>query len=142
VTGTDRLFVLDNQSALDNGLEIYSGEHGGPGNRGKLFEAIHPIVRTNPVATWESVYAVGQHVSHMNGLREGESNSFVNWFLQILIENHDLQVRNRWQNVKDIAIWDNRCTYHAATPDYSYADSGAREGTRAVSVGERPYFDP
>jgi alpha-ketoglutarate-dependent taurine dioxygenase len=121
---------------------MYSGEHGGPGNRDELFEAIHPIMRTNPVTSWESICAVGQNVSHINGFSEDESNSFLNWFLQLVIENHDLQVRNRWQNVNNIAIWDNRCTYHAATPDYLYPDSGAREGTRAVSVGERPYFCP
>ncbi|KAF4451848.1 TfdA family Taurine catabolism dioxygenase TauD [Fusarium austroafricanum] len=131
-----------NQNARDNGLQMYSGERGAPENKGELLEAIHPVVRTNPVTGWKSIYAVGQHVSYINGLSDDESNNFLNWFLQLVIENHDLQVRSRWQNVNDIAIWDNRCTYHAATPDYLYGDFGAREGTRAVSVGERPYFDP
>jgi hypothetical protein len=39
------------------------------------------------------------------------------------------------------AIWDNRSVYHAATPDYD-ANSEERTGQRAVSLGEKPYFDP
>ena len=65
---------------------------------------------------------------------------FLNWFKQLLISNHDLQARFRWQNVNDIAIWDNRSTFHNAT--YDYDGLGDRAGNRAVGVGERPYFDP
>jgi alpha-ketoglutarate-dependent taurine dioxygenase len=62
----------------------------------------------------------------------------------LILENHDLQVRYRWQNKNDLAIWDNRSVYHAATPEF-VGDSdtlGERAGSRAVSLGERPYFDP
>jgi alpha-ketoglutarate-dependent taurine dioxygenase len=58
-----------------------------------------------------------------------------------VVDNHDLQVRHRWQNPNDLAIWDNRSVYHAATPDYLDLDLGERTGQRAVSLGERPYFD-
>ena len=54
------------------------------------------------------------------------------------VPDHDLQVRNRWANQNDLAIWDNRSVYHTATYDYH----GARTGQRAVSLGERPYLDP
>lgn len=47
-----------------------------------------------------------------------------------------IQVRYRW-NTNDLAIWDNRCTFHTATNDYEEH----RQGNRIVSVGERPYFD-
>jgi hypothetical protein len=48
-----------------------------------------------------------------------------------------MHVRYRWgQN--DLALWDNRCTFHAATNDYGHE---AREGTRFVGLGEVPYFD-
>jgi alpha-ketoglutarate-dependent taurine dioxygenase len=120
---------------------MYNGERGAPENKGELLEATHRVVRTNPVIDWKSIYVVRQHVSHINGLSEDELKNFLNWFLQVIIENHDLQVRSRWPNVNDIAIWDNRCTYHAATPDYLYGDFGARQGARTVSVGGRPYFD-
>lgn len=60
--------------------------------------------------------------------------------MQLIVENHDLQVRYRWQNVNDLAIWDNRSVYHTAT--YDVEGQGPRTGQRAVSLGERPYLDP
>jgi alpha-ketoglutarate-dependent taurine dioxygenase len=62
------------------------------------------------------------------------------WFVQLITENHDLQVRFRWQNPNDLAVWDNRSVYHTAT--YDYDGFGSRTGQRAVSLGERPYLDP
>jgi S-ribosylhomocysteine lyase LuxS involved in autoinducer biosynthesis len=38
------------------------------------------------------------------------------------------------------AIWDNRTVYHSAI--FDFAGLGCRTGHRAVSIGERPYFDP
>ncbi|KAI0100121.1 TauD-domain-containing protein [Nemania sp. FL0031] len=130
-----------NESAADNGFEIFSGQRGAPENVGEALEAHHPVIRTNPVTGWKSVFAVGNHVKRIEGLTDDESRHFLNWFVNLIVENHDLQVRNRWQNVNDLAIWDNRSVYHAATPDYNEV-FGEREGSRAVSLGERPYFDP
>jgi alpha-ketoglutarate-dependent taurine dioxygenase len=109
---------------------------------GEVLETIHPVIRKNPVTGWKSVFAVGSHVAKINGLTEEESKHFLDWFVQLIVENHDLQVRNRWQNLNDLAIWDNRSVYHAATPDYLHEGLGERAGSRAVSIGEKPYFDP
>ncbi|GAP89585.1 putative alpha-ketoglutarate-dependent sulfonate dioxygenase protein [Rosellinia necatrix] len=130
-----------NESAADNGFEIFSGQRGAPENVGEVLEARHPVIRTNPVTGWKSVFAVGNHVQRIEGLTDDESRHFLSWFVDLIVGNHDLQVRNRWQNLNDLAIWDNRSVYHAATPDYHEA-FGEREGSRAVSLGERPYFDP
>lgn len=100
------------------------------------------MVRTNPVTGWKSVFAVGHHVAKINGLSEDESRHFLDWFVRLIVDNHDLQVRHRWRDVNDLAIWDNRSVYHAATPDYLFEGLGERQGSRAVSLGERPYFDP
>ena len=101
------------------------------------------MIRTNPVTGWRSVFAVGHHVQRIHGLSEDESKHFLGWFSQLIVENHDLQVRFKWQGVNDVAIWDNRSVYHAATPDYLFEEGfGERKGSRAVSLGEKPYFDP
>ncbi|KAJ9145293.1 TfdA family Taurine catabolism dioxygenase TauD [Pleurostoma richardsiae] len=132
-----------NQAAEKNNFKIFSEPRGAPENVGEVLEAIHPVIRTNPVTGWKSVYALGHHVHSIVGLSEAESKRFLDWFLQLLTENHDLQVRNRWQNVNDLAIWDNRAAYHAATPDYVRDEElGERAGSRSVSLGEKPYFDP
>lgn len=128
---------------MKHGFNLYSGIRGSPENADGVFEAIHPVIRTNPVTGWKSVFAVGAHVQRINGLTEAESRHFLDWFVTLIVENHDLQLRNRWLNVNDLAIWDNRSVYHAPTPDYIYEDDlGERAGSRAVSIGERPYFDP
>ena len=130
------------EAAERNGFKIFSSERGAPENVGEILEAIHPVIRTNPVTGWKSVFAVGHHVQKINGLSEDESCHLVDWLVQLILENHDLQVRQRWQNVNDVAIWANRSVYHAATPDYVLGDYGERAGSRAVSLGERSYFDP
>lgn len=130
------------EAADHNGFSLFSTPRGAPENIGDVLEAIHPVIRTNPVTGWKSVFAVGHHVQHIHGLSEDESKHFLDWFVQLIVENNDLQVRNRWQNVNDLAIWDNRSVYHAATPDYLHQGLGERTGSRSVSLGEKPYFDP
>ncbi|RAL61317.1 hypothetical protein DID88_009453 [Monilinia fructigena] len=124
-----------NKSADDNGFKIYSDERGAPENVGEKLEAVHPVVRTNPVTGWKSIFALGQHVSHINDLTKIESDALLEWFLRLVVDNHDLQVRHRWENVNDLAIWDNRSNYHVATNDYIDLGLGERAGQRAVSVG-------
>ncbi|OTB06999.1 hypothetical protein M426DRAFT_318362 [Hypoxylon sp. CI-4A] len=131
-----------NEAAARNNFKVYSAERGAPENVGEVLEAVHPVIRTNPVTGWKSVFAVGHHVQRIHGLAEAESRHFLDWFVSLIVENHDLQVRLRWQDVNDLAIWDNRSVYHAATPDYLDQGLGERSGSRAVSLGERPFFDP
>ncbi|KAK2760209.1 hypothetical protein FQN54_002276 [Arachnomyces sp. PD_36] len=128
------------ESAKEHNYELHPGPRGSPENVGTNLKAIHPVVRTNPVTGWKSLYAVGHHCKTINGLTEPESQSLLDWFVRLIVENHDLQVRHKWQNKNDLAIWDNRSVYHSAT--YDYEGLGARAGQRAVSLGERPYLDP
>lgn len=90
------------QTAKEQGFEIYSGSRGSPENTGTLLKAVHPVVRTNPVTGWKSLFAVGNHVKRINGLTADESRRLHDWFLQLIVENHDCQLRNRWQNLYDV----------------------------------------
>ncbi|KAF2252218.1 putative TfdA family taurine dioxygenase [Trematosphaeria pertusa] len=128
------------EAAKANGFELYSKPRGAPENVGTDLKATHPVIRTNPVTGWKSIFGVGHHVAKINELTDEESKRALDWFVSLIVENHDLQVRHRWQNVNDLAIWDNRSVYHTAT--YDYEGLGARTGQRAVSLGERPYLDP
>ncbi len=118
---------------------MHPGPRGAPENVGEELLAVHPVVRTNPVTGWKSIFEVGHHVQKVNDLAEDESRHLLDWFVRLVTENHDLQVRLRWQNPNDVAIWDNRSVYHAATFDYQQL--GPRTGHRAVGLGERPFFD-
>ncbi|KIW63360.1 hypothetical protein, variant [Phialophora macrospora] len=129
-----------NELAEKGGFQLYTKERGAPENVGPELKAIHPVVRTNPVTGWKSIFPVGSHVRHINGLTEDESKKLLDWFLDLVHKNPDLQVRFKWQNENDIAIWDNRSVFHTAT--YDYKGEGSRFGNRAVGLGEKPYFDP
>ncbi|KAF7551942.1 hypothetical protein G7Z17_g4681 [Cylindrodendrum hubeiense] len=118
---------------------LITEDRGHPENRGLDFEATHPVVRTNPITGWKHLFGVGQqiHDGKINGVTDREEDILKKYFLQLITENHDLQVRFRWGK-NDIAVWDNRCTFHTATMDYT----GERKGIRITSVGEKPYLDP
>ncbi|PMD49827.1 TauD-domain-containing protein [Hyaloscypha bicolor E] len=97
------------------------------------------IVRTKPVTGWKSIFGAGQQINKgwINDVTERESNLIKDYFLELIAQNHDLQVRFKW-NKNDVAIWDNRSVFHTATND----SDGKRQGNRVVSIGEKPYFDP
>ncbi|KAL9618284.1 MAG: hypothetical protein Q9160_006995 [Pyrenula sp. 1 TL-2023] len=142
LTATYHYAGLDafNAVAARHGFKIHPGPRGTPENVSFPSVSVHPLVRTNPVTGWKSLYAIGHHLKNINGLTKDESKNMEKWFIRLLVENHDLQVRHRWENINDLAIWDNRSMYHAATPDHQ--GFGSRSGHRAVGVGERPYLDP
>lgn len=63
---------------------------------------MHPVIRTHPVTGWKSLCSVGNHTQRINDLEDGESEQLLQWFTWLIIENHDLQVRHRWQNSNDV----------------------------------------
>jgi len=128
------------KTAEDGGFEIYEQPRGSPENVGKSLLTVHPVIRTNPVTGWKSLFAVGNHMARIRGLTSGESARLHDWFLSLIVESHDCQLRHRWQSPYDMAIWDNRSVYHSATMDFG--GLGARTAHRVVGIGEKPYFDP
>jgi alpha-ketoglutarate-dependent taurine dioxygenase len=89
-------------AAKENGFELYSQPRGAPENVGTILRAEHPVIRTNPVTGWKSIFAVGHHVQNINGLSDGESKHALEWFKTLIVENHDLQVRHKWKNANDL----------------------------------------
>lgn len=129
-------------NAKTNNIPYYEKERGAPENVGKHVQAIHPVVRTNPVTGWNSVFAIGAHAQHINGMTPAESEKLMNMLLDMITQDHGIQCRFRWTNKNDIAIWDNRSMLHTPTADFSGWGLGDRLGYRTMSVGERAYFDP
>jgi len=125
-------------SAKVGGQQIREGVRGSPHNSGDSLEAIHPVVRTNPVTGWKSIFVNPYFTKRILGVTRDESDALLGYIYSLIHHNHDLQVRYRW-NKNDVAIWDNRVTLHTATFDY---DNVPRQGNRVVSLGEKPYLDP
>ena len=125
--------------AKRGGFELITENRGHPLNKGDDFTADHPVIRTNPVTGKNGIYAVGLHVKNINDVSEAESDAMLKSFLDLITQNHGLQVRWHWTK-NDVAIWDNRSVYHAATPDFDI--NIPREGARCTTIGEIGYFDP
>ncbi|KAF7552476.1 hypothetical protein G7Z17_g4289 [Cylindrodendrum hubeiense] len=130
----DATFFHDEAARLGNPLR--KGVRGSPLNQGGDLKAIHPIIRTNPVTGWKSVFVNRGFTKRINGISKDESDVLLNYLFNLVTQNHDAQVRYRWSK-NDCAIWDNRSTFHCATYDYE----AARAGDRVCSLGEAPYLD-
>lgn len=95
-------------------------------------------MRTNPVTRWTGLFGGGFFLRSIKGLKPSESELIRKFSLGLLTQQHTAQVRYRWGK-NDLAVWDNRSTFHAATFDYD--GLGRRSGVHAVSCGVRPYID-
>ncbi|TFK51217.1 taurine catabolism dioxygenase [Heliocybe sulcata] len=130
----DGSFFLDHARA--KGIPIQD-PRGAPENTGSNLTAIHPVIRTHPVTGFKTLFVNRSFTKRIVELSPDESDHVLDYLFRHVSENHDLQVRYRWKR-NDIAIWDNRATFHTATHDYR----DHRRGNRIVSLGERPFFDP
>ncbi|KAH7264907.1 peptidase family M1-domain-containing protein [Fusarium redolens] len=130
----DASFFHDEARRLGN--PIRKGIRGSPLNQGENLTSVHPLIRTNPVTGWKSVFVNKGFTKRINGLSKDESDTLLAYLFNLVTQNHDAQVRYRWSK-NDLAIWDNRSTFHCATYDYEEA----RAGDRVCSLGEAPYLD-
>jgi len=107
-------------------------------NQGKKLQAVHPVIRTNPVTGWKSVFVNKAFTKRIVELTKDESDHVLEYLFKLISNNHDNQVRFKWRK-NDVAIWDNRSNFHSATFDYG---DNVRIGDRVVALGEAPYYDP
>jgi alpha-ketoglutarate-dependent taurine dioxygenase len=148
----DATFFHDEARRLGNPLR--KGIRGSPLNHGEELTAVHPVIRTNrtyplyknitrtsltvflAVTGWKSVYVNKGFTKRINGVTKDESDVLLQYLFNLVTQNHDAQVRFKWRK-NDMAIWDNRSTWHCAT--YDYAET--RTGDRVCSLGEAPFLD-
>ena len=130
----DAKFFLEEAERLGN--PIRKGVRGSPLNQGDSLTAVHPVIRTNPVTGWKSIFVNKGFTRRINGVTKDESDMLLRYLFDLVVQNHDAQVRFNWSK-NDLAIWDNRSNYHCATYDYAEA----RAGDRICSLGEAPFFD-
>jgi alpha-ketoglutarate-dependent taurine dioxygenase len=85
------------------GFPIHPGPRGAPENVGQDLIASHPVIRTNPVTGWKSVYGALNQIQQLNEITKQESDEILRYLGQLVTNNHDLQVRFKW-GVDDVAI--------------------------------------
>ena len=81
---------------------LYEKPQGSPANVGGHLSVVHPVVRTNPVTGWKSIYGLGTFPKYINELTKDESDDLLKNFQDVILANHDLQVRFKWRNSNDI----------------------------------------
>lgn len=106
-------------------------------NSDPSLKATHPVISTHPVTGWKYLNVNRAYTKFINGLSAQESDLLLEYLYKIISDNHDIQVRNRWEN-NDVALWDNRSTAHNVTNDYG---GKTRFGTRTLSIGEKDCID-
>ncbi|KAJ3283526.1 hypothetical protein HDU79_008978 [Rhizoclosmatium sp. JEL0117] len=135
-THTGDGFIALNKAGL---VSINPGPRGAPEDVGTHLSTSHPVIRTNPITGWKGVFVNHGFTRRINELSKDESDAVLKHLFNLYTQNHDLQVRFKW-NKHDVAVWDNRSSVHAATRDFE--DHWTRVGERSASLGEAPYFDP
>ena len=93
---------------------LYTRPRGSPENAGDSLSAIHPVVRTNPVTGWKSIFALGSFPQFINELNHEEGQELIKKFTDVILQNHDIQVRFKWRNKNDIGelhrtVFGRRC---------------------------------
>jgi alpha-ketoglutarate-dependent taurine dioxygenase len=82
--------------ARAHGREPVTTPRGHPENSGPKFQAIHPVIRTNPITGWKSVFVNQHFTKKILNLSQDEGEVVLKYLLSLVSQNHDLQVRYRW----------------------------------------------
>ena len=90
------------RAANEGRTVLYDQPRGSPENIGKHLSATHPVVRTNPVTGWKSIFALGAFPKEITELRNDEAQELIKKFTDIIYQNHDITVRFKWRNKNDI----------------------------------------
>ncbi|KAF9434039.1 hypothetical protein BGZ76_008667 [Entomortierella beljakovae] len=105
---------------------------------GKLNDTVHPVIRTNPVTGWRSVFINPVFTRQINDVPATESKWILEYIDSLVSKKLQYQIRFHWKK-NSVAIWDNRSSFHTGVPDFRPYH---RRGVRVTVSGEKPYFDP
>ncbi len=79
----------------------------------KRLTVVHPLIRTNPVNGRKNLY-VGAHAQEVLGMSLKDGRALIEELTAICTQPQFVY-SHPW-HVRDLVIWDNRCTLHRATP--------------------------
>lgn len=69
----------------------------------------HPLIRTNPVTGWNSLFFNPGFVTKIVGIPKTESDAILRYLTEVIATTQESHARFQWGN-NDVAIWDNRTT--------------------------------
>jgi taurine dioxygenase len=83
----------------------------------KVYEALHPVVRTHPETDHKALYVNVAHTARFEGMTDEESQPLLEFLFRHQVRP-EFTCRFRWE-VGSLAMWDNRCTQHNPVNDYN-----------------------
>lgn len=98
----------------------------------------HPLIRTNPVTGWNSLFFNPGFVTKIVGIPKTESDAILRYLTEVIATTQESHARFQWGK-NDVAIWDNRTTTHTAT--YGFVPH-RRHAVRVTTQAERPVLRP
>lgn len=69
----------------------------------------HPLIRTNPVTGWNSLFFNTGFVTKIVGIPKTESDAIISYLNEVIATTQELHARFQWGK-NDVAFWDNRTT--------------------------------
>lgn len=101
-------------------------------NTGDSFAPSHPVIRTNRITGWKSVFAgMGLHVSRINDDYAYEDHMVGEYLMRLVTRNYDCVARMRWTK-NGVAIWNNSCIFHAVAVCIIISFVPSREGVSYI----------
>ncbi|KAL4898099.1 hypothetical protein BDV59DRAFT_190033 [Aspergillus ambiguus] len=97
----------------------------------------HPLIRTNPVTGWNSLFFNPGFVTKIVGIPKTESDAIIRYLTEVVATTQEAHARFQWRK-NDVAIWDNRTTNHSASYGFS---PHRRHAVRVACHAERPFLD-
>ncbi|KAF9893259.1 hypothetical protein FE257_011689 [Aspergillus nanangensis] len=98
----------------------------------------HPLIRTNPVTGWNSLFFNPGFVTKIVGVPKAEGEAIIRYLTDVVATTQEAHARFQWRK-NDVALWDNRTTNHSASYGFS---PHRRHAVRVSSHAERPVLDP
>ncbi len=111
---------------------VFKGEKANQGQLDAAPAVEHPVITTHPETGRKALFVNPGFTSHIVELHPAESRALLDYLFAHMTQPEFIY-RHRW-SVRDLVMWDNRCTMHYAIADYDAVGERYMHRTTAMCV--------